>query len=150
MTVARKHTMRGGKAAAAVEERTAAIEERAAAALRRAGGALPVERLYDSLDGDAAGHLPLARALRSRRDLFLLMERPSAPWGDDDWPGDERSEYERLLPRPGERVVLLDGTAAEGTAPPALLRETLLSLWDENPEDAQVRRELGRAVFSGE
>jgi hypothetical protein len=132
-----------------VAGRTTELEAAAAEALRRAGGALPVERLGASLAPRADGREPLARCLRSRSDLFLLIEPLPGPWQEEAWTPAERAEYEKRTDaaRASPHVVLVDRSAgAAGAGAPALLRETLLSIWGEAPEDDQIRRELGRAV----
>ncbi len=117
---------------------------RAAEALRRAGGALPIDRLCAEVAGGSGGVEPVARCVRRRSDLFLLVERPASPWGDD-WTPAEQVEYVAREPRRTESVVLLDGSPAR-EAPPALLRESLISMWTESPEDDELRRELWSIV----
>jgi len=120
---------------------------RAADALRRAGGALPIERLSAVVaPGAGASADAVARCLRRRADLFLMVDRPATPWGEE-WTPSERVEYAPSGERPGTGVILLDGsgTVAE---PPSLVRETLLSMWAESPEDEELRRELGRTLDS--
>lgn len=135
---------RGDSPDAAVE--TAAIEM-----LRRAGGALPVARLRATLEAEPRAREPLNRCLRGRGDLFLVLEPPADPWREDEWTAAERAEYaERIVSGGEERVVLLDGSPAKaGYAAPVLLRETLLSMWGETPDDDELRRALGRAVHGG-
>ena len=129
------------------EEADGGAAARAAEALRRAGGALAVEQLGAEVPPDPAGRAePLARCLRRRDDLFLLVERPIVPWDDagDGWTAADRAEYERARRR-DPTVVLLDGsTGTASVRAPAVLRESLLTIWGESPEDAEVRRELGR------
>jgi len=118
---------------------------RATEALRRAGGALPAKRLGAALGADAAGHPePLTRRLRRHAELFLLVERPTVPpEAADTWTDGDRAEYDRAVPR-DETVVLLDAlTGATSVRAPAVLRESLLSMWGESPDD-DVRRELAR------
>lgn len=128
------------------ESGSRALEAAVAEALRHSGGALPIEDLRSRMDAGGAMREPLARCLRGRADLFLLIERPAGPWREQEWTPAERSEYEASTPAT-ESVLLLDGSAA-GTAAraPVLLRESLLTMWGEAPDDDQIRRELGRSV----
>lgn len=125
-----------------------ALQAAASEALRRAGGALPVTRLGASLDSERVGREPLARCLRERADLFLVVERPPGPWREQDWTAPERAEYEEPARRVDEPcVVLVDGSVIGVEAgAPALLRETLLSMWSDDPEDEELREVLGRVV----
>lgn len=133
-----------------IDSRDGALQA-AVEALRRAGGALPVARLRATLEAEPWAREPLTRCLRGREDLFLVVEPPSEPWREHDWTAAECAEYEaRTRSARGERVVLLDGAVADaGSASPALLRETLLTMWGESPEDEELRRALGRAVHGG-
>ena len=77
---------------------------------------------------------------------LLLLERPAIPWpdADDGWTALERADYERAR-RGGRTVLRLDGSSGQPTSgAPAVLRESLLSLWGESPDDAELRRELAR------
>ena len=90
-------------------------------------------------------------AAEGERNRFLLVERPAIPWTHaiDDWSPSDRAEYERARRR-AETVVLLDAATGETSVrAPAVLRESLLSIWGESPEDEEVRRELGRLTESG-
>ena len=85
-------------------------------------------------------------AAEGERNRFLLVERPAIPWTQaiDEWSPADRAEYERARRR-AETVVLLDAATGEASVrAPAVLRESLLSMWGESPEDEEVRRELGR------
>ena len=66
------------------------------------------------------------------------------PWPEvaDGWTPADRLEYGRALRRDGTR-------AATAVRAPALLRESLLSLGGESPEDDEVRRELRRLPAPG-
>ena len=120
---------------------------RAAEALRRAGGALPIDRLCEEVAPLAGGVEPVARCVRRRSDLFLLVEPPPAPW-TDDWTPAEQRDYAPNPQRRRESVLLLDGSAAPGGPAPAVLRESLLTIWSDSPGDDELRRELSRAVES--
>ena len=77
---------------------------------------------------------------------FLLVERPGIPWDEatDGWTAADRADYERARRR-SPAVVLLDGGTGQATVrAPAVLRESLLSLWREGEDDGVVRRELAR------
>ena len=77
---------------------------------------------------------------------FLLVERPAIPWAEatDGWTPADRAEYERARRR-APAIVLLEGSTGRASVrAPAVLRESLLSLWGANGEDAEVRRELAR------
>lgn len=129
----------------------AAVEAAAIDVLRRAGGALPVARLRATLEAEPRAREPLTRCLRGRGDLFLVVEPPAEPWREDEWTAAERAEYETRTPSGHEeRVVLVDGSlAGAGSAAPVLLRETLLSMWGEAPDDDELKHALGRAVHGG-
>ena len=119
---------------------------RAADVLREAGGFLPVERLGTAIRPATDGRPePLARRLRQHAELFLLVERPVVPAdAAEAWTDGDRAEYDRAQRR-DETVVLLDAlTGATSVRAPAVLRESLLSMWGESPEDEDVRRELAR------
>lgn len=135
-----------GAAAPGGDPSALALAEAAAEALRRGGGALPLDDLRVRLDIEGATREPLARCLRSRTDVFLLLERASTPWHEQDWTPAERNEYEsRIASKPS--VVLVDGSpGGPGAQPTALLRESLLTMWSDRADDDQVRRELERSL----
>ena len=79
---------------------------------------------------------------------FLLVERPAIPWSDaaDEWAATDRADYERARRRE-HAVLLLDGGSGRvSVRAPALLRESLLSMWNEGDDDA-LRRELARLAL---
>ena len=69
----------------------------------------------------------------------------TTPWGDTadlGWTVVERAEYERARLRSVE--------ASGGRAgPPAAVRETLLSMTGDRPDDEELRRELARLADDG-
>ena len=68
------------------------------------------------------------------------------PWidADDGWTAADRAAYEAARRATKAGVLLDGGTGSASARVPAVLRESLLSMWSGDPGDAELRRELGR------